>query len=359
MKIQRRSEAIWIESRKRWQINVQREGVRKTFISSEQGRKGKHECEARADKWLATLNTDQRFLDAMELYLEDKQKRIQGTSYKSIKASIAKWILPNIPPAKKLSAISQHDWQSIIDKASEAGQRESSLKLYAGLIFNFIQFCADHNWEIAQIKPLDTTSHTEKKTKTALNADQLGKLLALNPDEYHFATLFKLCVLTGIRKGEALGLQWSDIGNDTLQIRRNIAADGSIHNGKTKNALRSVPLQSTAVELLQAHKERLTKHGIVSLYIFPNERTGDIMPHTSLDQCWYRVADAIGTDISIHELRHTFISIVSGDMPTALLKQAVGHSANMDTYGIYAHQTDKSLSQSRDIINTAFDAMKK
>ena len=49
---QRKNEAKWIEARERWQINVMNEGVRKTFVSSLPGKKGKIECEKKADKWL-------------------------------------------------------------------------------------------------------------------------------------------------------------------------------------------------------------------------------------------------------------------------------------------------------------------
>ena len=38
---ERKSEAAWIESRDRWQINVQAEGVRKTFTSAIPGRAGR------------------------------------------------------------------------------------------------------------------------------------------------------------------------------------------------------------------------------------------------------------------------------------------------------------------------------
>ena len=48
----RKTEAAWIESRKRWQINVQIEGERRTFTSSSPGRKGKIEAEKKADHWL-------------------------------------------------------------------------------------------------------------------------------------------------------------------------------------------------------------------------------------------------------------------------------------------------------------------
>ena len=49
---ERKSEAAWIESRSRWQINVQAEGVRKTFTSSMPGRRGKADAERKAERWL-------------------------------------------------------------------------------------------------------------------------------------------------------------------------------------------------------------------------------------------------------------------------------------------------------------------
>ena len=49
----RKNEAKWIESRRRWQINVQKEGVRRTFTSTTAGVKGKIQAEKKADAWLA------------------------------------------------------------------------------------------------------------------------------------------------------------------------------------------------------------------------------------------------------------------------------------------------------------------
>jgi len=58
---ERRAEAVWIEARSRWQINVQRDGKRKTFTSSTPGRKGKHEAEGKADDWLEAGQPERRF----------------------------------------------------------------------------------------------------------------------------------------------------------------------------------------------------------------------------------------------------------------------------------------------------------
>ena len=53
----RKTEASWVESRQRWQINVQRNGQRRTFTSSVRGKRGKIEAEQKADSWLEDRTT--------------------------------------------------------------------------------------------------------------------------------------------------------------------------------------------------------------------------------------------------------------------------------------------------------------
>ena len=48
----RTNTAVWVESRQRWQINVQKDGVRKTFTSAKPGRTGQREANRKADEWL-------------------------------------------------------------------------------------------------------------------------------------------------------------------------------------------------------------------------------------------------------------------------------------------------------------------
>ena len=50
--MKRTNTAKWIESAHRWQINVQKDGVRKTFVSAKPGRTGQREANAKADAWL-------------------------------------------------------------------------------------------------------------------------------------------------------------------------------------------------------------------------------------------------------------------------------------------------------------------
>lgn len=48
----RTNTAVWLPNQNRWQIKVQKDGVRKTFTSAKPGRTGQREANRKADLWL-------------------------------------------------------------------------------------------------------------------------------------------------------------------------------------------------------------------------------------------------------------------------------------------------------------------
>ena len=48
----RTNTAVWLPNQNRWQIKVQKDGVRKTFTSAKPGRTGQREANHKADLWL-------------------------------------------------------------------------------------------------------------------------------------------------------------------------------------------------------------------------------------------------------------------------------------------------------------------
>jgi len=87
---ERKNEAAWIESRNRWQINVQADGVRKTFISSKPGKKGKIEAERKADEWLETqiIGGNTRCNVLLDLFLAQKKQTTSHTNSSQIEYHI-------------------------------------------------------------------------------------------------------------------------------------------------------------------------------------------------------------------------------------------------------------------------------
>ena len=99
-----------------------------------------------------------------------------------------------------------------------------------------------------------------------LPIEQLTSFLREAKDSGVFA-LYYIDLTTGLRRGELLGLKWSDIDLEKgdLRVQRQIGRiDGKIIEMplKTKNAYRTLPLSADAIDvLMQQRKKRVTANG--------------------------------------------------------------------------------------------------
>lgn len=359
--IKRRAEAYWVEKTKRWQINVQRDGRRKTFNSPITGRQGKHECESKADKWLASQESQQRFQAASEMYLEWKKEHVVESTYSGVKSDIQYYIAPVIGN-KWLHTISQFDWQSCLDKMARKGNSEGYLKRVAGTITNFCEYCHSRMWEVTSPKSLDTSGGRKTRARRALYIDEIRALLNATEADGHYIYMFQFLMFTGMRRGECVGLEHGDIdvAAREVRVRAPINARKKATDGKTENALRIVGLPMVALDVLELQKKMLARKGIISRYVFPSVKSSCATP-TYVTHTWRKFADEHNIGCTLHELRNTYISMVKTDMPLALLKKTVGHSVNMDTIKVYASYmegdgeiaataADKSISKIIDLV---------
>lgn len=358
----RRAEAIWVESRNRWQINVQRDGKRKTFTSSTPGRKGKHEAEAKADDWLEAGQPDDiRFDAAWSQYLE--HIRVTGsTSYYRVAASCGRvWYLPHIGSVK-LSRIRLQDLQGIINDASRSGRYYGTCKMLVGLLSIFFRFCDGCGYPVdpSIMRKVVIPSDVPRKTKSAVQPNQL-QIIFSDPTEIYNGSVrncpyihaIRFLVVSGLRSGEMCGLQWDDIIGDCILVRRSVNKYREIRNGKTVNAIRTLPLTSYARRILDDQRTLLSSSSISSPYIFPRKNGEPLDPGYFL-AIWHRYAQHHGITQTVHELRHTFISLNLHGMPVALLQRIVGHATSMDTAGVYGHAMDGDLKMSAQIMDDLF-----
>ena len=357
----RRSEAIWIESRSRWQINVQRDGVRKTFTDSTPGRTGKHAAEAKADKWLKKFSTEQYLDDAWSMFIEDKKTQVTPASLKCIEQRYPH-ITAVIPEHKRLSMITLYEWQKVLDTLAAKDYAAQTITQVIGTITSFNTYCLRRRWECEEIRTGDLSVPKlagKPKPKKALTVDALKALQALDEHDNAYAYLFQFLPYTGLRIGEARGLEWTDIdrANHVLRLRRAVSADGTINEGKTRNAARNIPLIPQAEAILDKQREYLNRWQLeTEPHIFPDIGGGELASRTA-EYAWHLISKQIGTDCTIHELRHTFISMSKSELPIALLKQVAGHSATMDTLKVYGHETETDTETSRKLLETAFEAI--
>ena len=155
-----------------------------------------------------------------------------------------------------------------------------------------------------------------KKTQTK---DWMKACLSLPNDVTRYLLLFVL--LNGLRKSEALSLQWNDIDFH----------HGSFTIKKTKNKKpHSLPITTHALTLLEALKSyRLND------YVFPSSisHSGHLVePRKSIES----INDISGTNITMHDLRRTFTSTATLlDISPYTTKKLLNHSLSNDVTALY------------------------
>ena len=138
-----------------------------------------------------------------------------------------------------------------------------------------------------------------------------------------------------------LGLKWSDIDleHGSLRVQRQIVRiDGEIVEAplKTKNAYRTLPLSTDAVDVLKEQKKKCGN----SPYVFPSPTGGPISPDSVLHML-HRVLKRAGLPkVRFHDLRHTFATLaLQNGVDIKTVSGMLGHFSAGFTLDTYAHVT--------------------
>ena len=334
----RTNTAKWIESAHRWQINVQQDGVRKTFTSAKPGRTGQREANAKADAWLDHgLQTRQKTVESAYKEYLDRARKVTGRSnWRPMESRWRTWIRPRIG-RRRLESLTVQQVQTILDDAKAAGRSRKYLSSIKGDLTAFFKFCRKAGYTTFVPDDLEVPAGAPKKEKTILQPADLVKLLNFDETTYRgkavpdeLIHVYRLAVLTGLRPGELLGLRWVDVQGDRVTVRSAVNIYGEHTRGKNDNAIRRFELTSIARQEMDAQR---TLTGLLE-YVVPRIR------EEYLRQRWYRYCEHNGiTRCTLYEMRHTFVSIAQ-QLLEGQLKALVGHSRSMDTFGIYGHHID-------------------
>lgn len=351
----------------RWQIQVQRDGIRRSFYSSTPGRAGQREAQAKADAWLEDGVHDEntRVSTLWEKYLADVQLTSGTSNYQQISKAGANYILPVLGRVK-IGALTVGQMQDVLNKAYKHGclrpdctrRREQPLsrKTLQGIraaMVAFVKWARKHQYTTLYPEDLEIPKGARLKGRDVLQPDALRVLFAVDTVTRRGKRVFdtniyayRFLVATGLRPGELAGLRCGDVSDGRVDLARAINRYGEITQGKNENALRSFELNQYALEAYFAQLYLLRSSGV------PTRKHDPLFPmrnQQSLYNHWKKYQESNGIPpVSLYELRHTFVSIAQS-LPDDLLKPVVGHSRSMDTRGVYAHelvgQADKTAAE--------------
>ncbi len=177
-----------------------------------------------------------------------------------------------------------------------------------------------------------------------LTEPELTKLLALAEErEPKYHPLVLTLASTGIRLGEALGLQIGDVDltRRTLAIRRAIRKHrvGSPKSGKPRTV--SIPRSTVAVlrDWMDTIRAEAAVRGQEPTWLFPGG-TGQPIEDKCPVQALRRLLKLAGITrkVRIHDLRHTYSSLaLQRGVPLLVVSRQLGHSTIAITADIYGH----------------------
>lgn len=146
------------------------------------------------------------------------------------------------------------------------------------------------------------------------------------------ADIVRLLLLTGARKGEIVGLRWSEV--DLERRRLVLPPERTKAGGKT--GIRRIPLSRSAADIIR-------KRANGADYVFPSLRN-PAAPTTEMQSSWEAIRKrAELPDVRLHDLRHTFASFAAADGESLfLIGKVLGHASTAMTER-YAHLADDPL----------------
>lgn len=196
------------------------------------------------------------------------------------------------------------------------------------------------------------TDDEETYIENFLSIDELKVLLADAKQNENITvyTLLLVIAYTGIRRGEALGIQWKniDFDNNTITIERTRDRAGS-RTPKTKNSYRTILVDEAVMKQLAVYrthckslllsfgkklKDDITKD---DTFVFLSEAAEPYSPDTLFSIFRRIIKRTKLPKVTIHGLRHTHCTILlSRHVNVEVIAERLGNTPKM-IYEVYGH----------------------
>ena len=213
---------------------------------------------------------------------------------------------------------------------------------------------------------VDPPARDDSVDRTAWTAGEARAFLDVAVrDRLH--AVWRLALATGARRGELLGLQWSDVDDDSIKVARQVLVRPSGGRGRvyvrdtTKSRrVRRVRIdEATAAALRRWKAEQAADKlafgepwktdgglGIEGDWIV-TERDGSVVHPDTLSARWKRLVNVAGvTPIGLHGARHSYaeLALAAGARLDVVSRQ-LGHASVAITADVYGHPDQEALKE--------------
>lgn len=309
----------------------------------------------------------------VDVWLRSKEGRVEQSTLDQYRWAVERHIVPLIGAVRlrDLTPEILDDWIVDLNGAPE-GEKPRLGATSTRLVRKVLSMALEEAVQRGRLgrNPVALTQPPRAKratTRKSWTVEEAKAFLAANRKHRLYA-LFHLGLVTGLRRGELLGLRWTDLDleHGTVEVAQQLAVVRGrpvMKDLKTESSDRILAIGQRAVEVLEEHRTRqAAEHVVLGLdaseveLVFTSEVGGWIDPNN-----FGRIMERLAKDAGVPRLtpkglRHTAQSIgrvVVGD--DKIMQERLGHADIGITLNTYTHTVSEQHRRAGDLIDGVFE----
>ena len=325
-------------------------------------------------KGLLSFNENMRFSDLCEeyfkLYAPNRLKPLTAYNYENIVAFHFKEYFGN-KKLKEITPVILTQFFCNLTVTDKDGtirpMQPATIKRVYNVMQSICHFAVTQNY--LKETPcrgviLPTKDSTKDDKRKSLTEEELPRFIALFEGYTPLNVIVKTLLFTGMRSGEALGLQWSDVDFDKklITVNHTLTDVGGTHfltTPKTKTSKRVIYMSDSLVELLKEHKRKqhelifaIGKKDFAHPEMVFTSALGNYKDRSCLNTSLKRFLK--GTEfefMTLHCLRHSNATLLlNSGVDLKVVSEHLGHSDVSTTANIYTDILDSTRKKTAEII---------
>lgn len=304
--------------------------------------------------------------EAIDRFLDAKEDTVRDRTLEQYETKLRAWARDCCPSEIQLRDVApRHITPHVHDSEAAPATRKTRYR-HVRMLLNWAEAAG-----LLEDNPLDDVSKPRggDTEPEFLSPEQIGKVLraidahgkmregtgGTPADDGWLKTLIRLCLCTGLRRGEALALRWMDVDLESgmLVVRHREQDDAPTKSGNE----RRVPLRGDALDALRKEHERRDPDPSAHVVMDGDNQPirGDRVSHRF--KFFVRKAKLSGREqIRFHSLRHSCASwLIQQGVPLSVVSEILGHSSTQITDEIYAHVSDDAVTDAMDEVFGGID----
>ncbi|WP_154318747.1 tyrosine-type recombinase/integrase [Metabacillus idriensis] len=304
-----------------------------------------------------SLDNKVTFKDFLPDWLDTYKKgKVKPSTYESHKRNISTHLLANFGHLK-VRDLTVHRYQKYINTLLET-RKTATVQHINATMSNALKKAAELG--IITKNPCvgviikKRNEIVEEKIQYWVKEDIKLFLKCCKQDKETYFFLFLTLIRTGLRKGEAMALQWEDIDLDKAELNVNktllyhlSSEEDAFGPPKTNSSYRTIKLDPYLIQELRKLKHLQNKRKLLYgdrysklNFVFCKE-DGKRLRDRTIQTAFERLKRVSRLpNIKIHDLRHTHaVMLLEAEVSLKEIQERLGHKDIMTTGNIYSHVT--------------------